>query len=224
MADSSRRFSDNSKAKAQRFGKHPGVGAATANLPPKQRYFAISASGMAAQHAVPVAIAVAEMAAAKGRFRAIIKLIVDAAMAGAVRPAGKILKRAMVAEPRRQLLGRLPVHADDETACRVHFAGASGRCRHGSGQNRKCKNLHHRTSPHSLARDRSDCRTSGGSAIDGASTIAVNSASGADSTGRPAAMILPCHRFGCRPVAKPRIRSHEVSLAVRLAAGLCSAR
>src|SRR5580704_18566681 len=97
---------------------------------PRSAEFAIATSRVAAQHAVPVAIAVAEMAAAEGRFRAVIKLIVDAAMVRAIGPAGEILQRAMVTKPRRQLLRRLPVDADDEAARRVHFAGASGRCRH----------------------------------------------------------------------------------------------
>src|SRR6202030_4817508 len=111
-----------------------------AMTPPKRRLcrpqsaeFAIVASRMAAQHAVPIAIAVAEVAAAEGRFRAVIKLIVDAAMVRAIGPAGEILRRAMVAEPRRQLRGRLPVDADDEAACRVRFAGANGRYRQGGG-------------------------------------------------------------------------------------------
>jgi len=129
---------------------------------------------MAAQHAVPVAIAMAEMATAEGRFRAVIKLIVDAAMVRAIGPPGEILQRAMVAKPRRQLLGRLPVHADDEAACRAHVTCASGRCRRGSGQNGECKSFQHRASPHSLARDRSDCTTLGGSAIDGASAIGAD--------------------------------------------------
>src|ERR1700722_8385758 len=124
------------------------------------------------------------MAAAEGHFGAVVKLIVDAAMVRAVWPAGEIRERTMVAEPRRQLLGGLPVHADDEAACRVHFAGAGGRCRHGSGQNGKYENLHHRTSPHSLTRDGTDCKASGGSAIDGASAIAVGSAATAGFRGR----------------------------------------
>src|SRR5580704_16063035 len=151
---------------------------------PQSAESAIATSRMSAQHAIPVAIAMAEMAAAEGRFRAIIKLIVDAAMVRAIRPAGEILERAVVAEPRRQLLGRLPVDADDGAACRVYVAGASGRCRHGSSQNGKCKNLHHRASPHSLTRDGTDCKASGGSAIDGASAIAVVSVAAAGLRGK----------------------------------------
>src|SRR5580700_4156385 len=136
---------------------------------PQSAEFPISASRVAAQHAVPVAIAVAEVAAAEGCFRAEIKLIVDAAMVRAIGPAGEILERAMVAVPRRQLLGRLPVDANDEAACRAHFAGAGSRYRHGGGQNGKRKNFQHRASPHSLTRDGTDCKASGGPAIDGAS-------------------------------------------------------
>jgi hypothetical protein len=47
---------------------------------PQSAEFAIAMSRVAAQYAVPVAIAVAEVTAAEGRFRAIVKLIVDAAM------------------------------------------------------------------------------------------------------------------------------------------------
>src|SRR5580698_4899894 len=144
----------------------------------------MATSGMAAQHAVPVAIAVAEMTAAEGRRRAEIKLIVDAAMVRAIGPAGEILERAVVAELRRQLLRRLPVHADEEAACRVHFTCASGRGQHDGGQDDKCESFHHRASPHSLARDRSDCRASDGPAIDGASAIAVESATEAGFRGR----------------------------------------
>ena len=75
-------------------------------LRPRPAEFAIATSRVAAQHAVPVAIAVAEMAAAEGCRRAEIKLIIDAAMVRAIGPAGEILERAMVAVPRRQLLGR----------------------------------------------------------------------------------------------------------------------
>src|SRR5580698_1110686 len=139
---------------------------------------------MAAQHAVPVAITMAEMAAAERRFRAEIKLIVDAAMVRAVGPVGEIFEGAMIAELRRQLLGRLPVDADDKAAYRACFAGANGRCRHGSGQNGKCKNLQHRTSPHSLTRDGTDCKTSVGSAIDGASATAVDSAAATGFSGK----------------------------------------
>src|SRR5580692_5995828 len=144
----------------------------------------ISASRVAAQHAVPIAIAVAEVAAAEGRFRAVIKLIVDAAMIRAIGPAGEILRRAMVTEPRRQLLGRLPVDADDKAACRVQFAGACGRCRQGGGQGGEHKNFLHRASPHSLVRDRTDCRASGGAAIDGASATAAVSIAAAGIRGK----------------------------------------
>ena len=48
--------------------------------------------------------------------------------------------------------------------------------------------------------------------------------SGTDSTGRPAAMTLPCHRFHCGPAVRPRIRSRELPLAMRPAAWPCSAR
>src|SRR6202008_488217 len=70
-------------------------------------------------------------------------------------------------------LGRLPVDADDRAGWRVQFAGVRGRCRHGGGQDGGHKNFHHRASPHSLVRDRTNCRASGGSAIDGASPIAA---------------------------------------------------
>src|SRR6202030_1268082 len=151
---------------------------------PQPAVFPISSSRVAAQHAIPVAIAVAEVAAAEGRFRAVIKLMIDAAMVRAIGPAGEILRRAMVTEPRRQLLGRLPVDADDEAACRVQFAGAGGRCRHGGGQGGEHKNFHHRASPHSLVRDRTDCRASGGAAIDGASATAAVSIAAAGFRGK----------------------------------------
>src|SRR4029077_14457968 len=111
-----------------------------------RRAASFQASGMAAQHAGPVAIAVAEMAAAEGRFRAVIKLIVDAAMVRAIWPAGEILQRAMIAEPRRQLLGRLPVDADHGAGSwrEIHLARATGRGRHGAGQNDQYKSFHHR--------------------------------------------------------------------------------
>ena len=137
-------------------------------------YFTIGASRMAAQHAIPVAIAMAEMAAAERRFRAVIKLIVDAAVVRAVGPAGEILQRAVVAKPRRQLLRGLPVHADDEAACRAHFAGASGRRRRGTGYYGKCKGFYHRVSPPSLACIRADGESSDGTAIDGVSAIVAD--------------------------------------------------
>ena len=146
---------------------------------PRSAVFAISASRVAAQHAVPVAIAVAEVAAAEGRFRAVIKLIVDAAMVRAIGPAGEILRpcngygtaaavaRAPASRRGRQV--RLP----------RSIRRRRGRCRHGGGQGGEHKNFHHRASPHSLVRDRTDCRASGGPAIDGASRNRRGSASAA---------------------------------------------
>src|SRR5580700_9207311 len=151
---------------------------------PQSAEFPISASRVAAQHAVPVAIAVAEVAAAEGRFRAVVKLIVDTAMVRAIGPAGEILQCAMVTEPRRQLLRPLPVHADDEAACRIRFTGASHRCQNGGSEDGKCKGLQHRTSPHSLTRDGTDCNASGGPAIEGASAIAVVTAAAAGCRGK----------------------------------------
>src|SRR5580704_7664869 len=154
------------------------------NSRPDNPAFTISTSGMTAQYAVPVAIAVAEVTAAEGRFRAIVKLIVDAAMVRAIGPAGEILQRAVVTEPWRQLLRPLPVHADDEAACRICFTGASDRCQNGGSEDGKCKSLQHRTSPHSLTRDGTDCKASGGPAIEGASAIAVVAAAAAGWRGK----------------------------------------
>src|SRR5580692_8752933 len=113
---------------------------------------------MAAQHAVPIAIAVAEMAAAERRRRAEIELIVDAAMVRAIRPVGEVLERAVVAEHRRQLLRCLPI-------------GVGGRCRSNAGQNGKDNRFHHRVPSRSSARIRTGA--SEGSAIDGASATAA---------------------------------------------------
>jgi hypothetical protein len=73
-------------------------------------------SGMAAQQSIPVAIAVAETAAAERASRAVIELIVAAAMVGAIGPAGKVLERAMVAKARRQLGGLLPIGTNERSA------------------------------------------------------------------------------------------------------------
>jgi hypothetical protein len=71
---------------------------------------------MAAQDAVPIAIATAEMTAAERNFRAVIKLIIDAAMVRAIGAAGKVLVGAMITESRRQLRRVLPIDANDTVA------------------------------------------------------------------------------------------------------------
>ena len=68
---------------------------------------------MAAQQAVPVAVAAAEMTAAERGFRAVIKLIVAAAMIGAIWTRGKVFVPAMIAKTRRQLLRILLIGVDD---------------------------------------------------------------------------------------------------------------
>ncbi len=86
-------------------------------------------SRMAAQQTAEIAVAVAEMAAAEGRFGAVIELIIDAAMVRAIGTPGKVLNGAMIAEPRQQEARFLPVHADGKSACRqgVEAAGGAGR-------------------------------------------------------------------------------------------------
>jgi len=85
----------------------------------------------AAQQSIPVAIAVPDMAAAERGGRAVIKLVVDAAMVGAVRPPSPALVGAMVAEWRRQRRRRLPVGSDQRTASRPinQFTGGAARYR-----------------------------------------------------------------------------------------------
>src|SRR5580704_17795664 len=72
-------------------------------------------SRMAAQQAVEIAIAMAEMAAPERAFRAVVELIIDAAMVRAVRTPGKVLEAAMIAKPRRQEIRSLPVHPMQES-------------------------------------------------------------------------------------------------------------
>src|ERR1700733_3782321 len=76
---------------------------------------------MAAQLAAEIAIAVAEMAAAERAFRAVIELIISAAMVRAIRTPGEILDRAMVPKSRRQKARFLPIHAKSD-AVRRHWA------------------------------------------------------------------------------------------------------
>jgi hypothetical protein len=96
-------------------------------------------SRMTAQYAIPIAIAVAEMAAAERRRRTVIKLIVDAAMIRAIGPAGEILERAMIAKARRQLLRALPIDEKDGAVRggKVHFARQTGGRRRNKAHNSK---------------------------------------------------------------------------------------
>ena len=57
---------------------------------------------MTAQLPSPVAIAETDTATAKRLLGAIIELIVEAAMVGAIRPATDGIDRTMIAKPRRQ--------------------------------------------------------------------------------------------------------------------------
>src|SRR5260370_28578268 len=88
---------------------------------------------MTAQQAAPIAVAAAEMTAAERSFRAVIKLIVAAAMIGAIWTRGKVFVPAMIAKTRRQLLRILPIGAHNNVgngagrrhqprACRRHKA------------------------------------------------------------------------------------------------------
>src|SRR5580704_4743826 len=77
-----------------------------------------AASGMAAQQTVKVAIAVAEMAAAKRAFRAVIELVIDTAVIGAIGTPREILVGAMIAKSGRQIFRYLPIHADRQAARR----------------------------------------------------------------------------------------------------------
>ena len=63
------------------------------------------------QQTVPVTVAAAEMAATERGFRAVIELIIAAAMIGAKRARGEIFVSAMIAKARRQLPGILPIDA-----------------------------------------------------------------------------------------------------------------
>jgi hypothetical protein len=83
-------------------------------------------SRMAAQQAGPIAVARPDPTAAERSVRAVIELIVEAAMVRAVGAAAVAVVVAMVAEPPRQGLRALPVHRDNE-AVRVRRPRSSAR-------------------------------------------------------------------------------------------------
>jgi hypothetical protein len=68
---------------------------------------------MAAQDAAPIAVATAEMTAGERNFRAVVKLIIDAAMVRGVGAASKVLVGAMITESPPQLRRELPIDAND---------------------------------------------------------------------------------------------------------------
>jgi hypothetical protein len=76
-----------------------------------------SGSRSAAQQSPPVAIAVANAAAAERLVRAIIELVVKPAMVGAIRTASQHIDRAMIAKPRSQRQWSLPIYLS-ERCCR----------------------------------------------------------------------------------------------------------
>jgi hypothetical protein len=61
---------------------------------------------------MPIAVAEADAAAAKGSGRAIVELIVDAAMVGAIRAAAEKIDHAMIVKTRRQRQRALPIRFD----------------------------------------------------------------------------------------------------------------
>jgi hypothetical protein len=70
-------------------------------------------SWMATQYPSPVAIAKADAATAKRLLIAIVELILDAAMVGAIWAAAEPIDCAMIAKPRRQCQRTLPICVDD---------------------------------------------------------------------------------------------------------------
>ena len=79
-----------------------------------QAALADAVSRMAAQKAGPIAVARPDPTAAERRVRAVVELVVEAAMVRAVGTAAVAVGAAMVAEPPRQGLRALPVHRDNE--------------------------------------------------------------------------------------------------------------
>src|ERR1700677_4699852 len=96
---------------------------------------------MAAYQAVDVAITVSKMAAAEGRFRTVIELVVDTAMVRTIRTARKILVGAMITESGRQGLRYLPIHADREATRRrnLRCARKTGRVPPDAGEKNECQ-------------------------------------------------------------------------------------
>src|SRR5580698_1970425 len=92
--------------------------------------------------AVPIAIAMPKVTTAKGCLRAIEKLIVDTAMIRTIRPAGEILRRAVIAELPWQLFRNLPVDARQQACFRQspHLKSPGRRSRNNCGK----KNCQHR--------------------------------------------------------------------------------
>ena len=107
---------------------------------------------MAAQQAAPVAIAAAEMAAAERGLRAVIELILAAAMVGTVRPSGEIFVAAMVAKARWQLPQILPVDGNDHVMSDSHVNYSVSHPSRARGLRRKqkqterCRDAPHETS------------------------------------------------------------------------------
>ena len=86
-------------------------------------------SRTAAQQTAEVAVAAAQATAAERRHRAERELIIAAAMVRTIRPAGKILETAMIAESRRQLLRILPVDPNGGTMRRQRRGRHRQTCR-----------------------------------------------------------------------------------------------
>ena len=68
---------------------------------------------MTAQLPAPITIAEADTAAAKRNLVAIVKLILDPAMVGAVRTTAVPVDHAVITKPRRQRQRPLPICLDD---------------------------------------------------------------------------------------------------------------
>ena len=139
---------------------------------------------MAAQQAAPVAIAAAEMAAAERGLRAVIELIVAAAMIGAKRPRREIFVSAMIAKARRQLPRILPIDANDHVPSGAGSASARYPVR-ARGLRRKHKQAERRRKvPHQAS-------ANSGAAAEGDLSI-VNAARGSRTVKREPSPSLLC--------------------------------